>query len=117
MKKQNLFAKKFTSPQMLHYWNEYLHLDVRYTSSRRHVHYFNDIAYTPWPFHISMIVFLMLFFTVLYLHHFAWAGKAALSALVLMLIPTYFWILELHYDSVYLGKFNFKVRRAMVGGF
>jgi len=115
MKKQ--YLKKFKNNEVAMYWDKYLQFDVKYTASRRYVHYFNDITYTPWPFHISMIVFLLLFFTVLYLHHFAWAGKAALGTLVLLLIPIYFWILELHYDSVYLGKFNFKVRRAMVGGF
>lgn len=117
MKKQNLFFKKYKNEQMINYWDEYLKYDVKYTSSRRYVHYFNDITYTPWPFHISWTVFLFLFFSVLYLQHFVWAGKAVLVALVLMLAPIYFWILELHYDSVYLGKFNFKVRRAMVGGF
>jgi len=117
MKKENLFFKKFKNQQMINYWDEYLKFDVKYTASRRYVHYFNDIAYTPWPFHISFTLFLLVFFGVLYLQHFIWAGKAALLSLVLMLVPVYFWVLELHYDSVYLGKFNFKVRRAIVGGF
>ena len=117
MKKESLFFKKFKNQQMINYWDEYLKFDVKYTASRRYVHYFNDIAYTPWPFHISFTLFLLVFFGVLYLQHFVWAGKAALLSLLLMLVPIYFWVLELHYDSVYLGKFNFKVRRAIVGGF
>lgn len=112
-----VFFKKYKNENMIKYWDQYLKLDVKYTNARRHLHYFNDIAYTPWPFHISYCVFLFLFFSVLYLHHFAWAAELALFSFSLILVPAYFWILELHYDSVYLGKFNFKVRRAIVGGF
>jgi len=117
MKNQNLFVKKFKNAKAVSYWANYLKWDVKYTASRRHTHYFNDIAYTPWPFHISVSLFLLLFFFVLYLHHFTFAGELALLSLVVLLVPVYLWIMDLHYDSVYLGKFNFKVKRAIVGGF
>lgn len=111
------FEKKFKNENVLKYWEEYLKYDVKYTTSRRYVHYFNDIAYTPWPFHISMGLFVVLYFTVLYLHHMQWSVFFLILGSIGTIVPIYLWALELHYDSVYFGKFNFKVRRAIVGGF
>lgn len=112
-----LLKRRFKNEKSLNYWANYIKLDVKYTRSRRHVHYFNDIAYTPWPFHISVCVFLLILFFVAYLHHFEWAGKYVVFSLLLLLVPVLYWALDLYYDSVFLGKFTFKVRRSMLGGF
>lgn len=110
------FVKKFYSKNK-YYWNKYLNNDVIYVNNRRVLHYFNDISYTPWPFHLSICIFILCFFSVLYLHHFYWAIEGLCSGLVLLISFIIFWSLDLHYDSAFFGKFNYKIRRSIISGF
>jgi len=99
------------------YWQHYLDYDVHSMKQRRIVHYFNDIAYSPWPFHLCMCIFLFCFFSVLYMHYFIWVGMALQLSIALMLSFVIFWSLDMHYDSAFFGKLNYKIRRSLVGGF
>nr|YP_010049265.1 cytochrome c oxidase subunit 3 [Pleurostomum flabellatum]QPL15603.1 cytochrome c oxidase subunit 3 [Pleurostomum flabellatum] len=101
----------------INFWQNYLNKDVSYMRRNRVVHYFNDIAYTPWPFHLSFCMFLFCFFGVLFLHHFEWAGTAIVLSLSLIFLFVFFWSKDLHFDSAFFGKFNYKVRRSILSGF
>jgi cytochrome c oxidase subunit 3 len=62
-------------------------------------------------------MFLSCFFSVLFLHEFDWSSTALTISGILIFIFTFFWSMDLHYDSSFFGKFNFKVRRSILSGF
>jgi cytochrome c oxidase subunit 3 len=111
------FIKTFGDQNTCFYWQRYLNKDLSYTRNRRVTHYFNDIVYTPWPFHLSVCLFLFCFFSVLYMHYFFWASYAFVCSMLLLISFIFFWSLDIHYDSAFFGKFNYKIRRSIVSGF
>jgi cytochrome c oxidase subunit 3 len=117
MNKYKLNNVKKYNINNINYWENYLKEDVSYVKSTKHIHYYNDINYTPWPFHICICLFLFCFFSVLHLHFFEWATSALSITFISLISFIIFWSLDLHYDSVYFGKFNYKIRRSVVGGF
>lgn len=81
-------------------------------------HYFNDINFTSWPFFLGGSVFICLFSIVLYVKKFA--SITPFLLLVALLFFIYFlldWFDDVIYESRLNGRYNRKLRSALVCGF
>ncbi len=84
----------------------------------RRRHYFNDIPYTKWPFFISTSLLCFIFFLILYLNKYS--EISILMVLVPFFCMFYYimeWFLDMDTESVYLGRYNTKVKSSIVFGF
>lgn len=84
---------------------------------RHYNHYYNHVSFTPWPFYLSISVFLTLFYAVLYLNRIEFATYAMIISGALMIMFSFMWILEIFIESYYLGRYTRKVRASLILGF
>lgn len=95
----------------------YINQDVAFVNERRYYHYFNDIPYTRWPFYASGFIFLMLFYTTLYLNKYEYTGLLSVVSLLLLVYNIFGWFFDMLKESMVFGRYNRKVRKTLVAGF
>lgn len=110
-----LYKKRYDSKETIDYWDQYLSLDVQYIRKNRYFHYYNDINYTPWPFYISMYLFLFCFTFLVFLNGIEF--DLTLTVVTMLVVAIFDWVDDMIYDSNIFGKYTKKVRRSLVGGF
>jgi len=95
----------------------YIDQDVTFVNERKYYHYYNDIPYTRWPFYACGFIFLMLFYTTLYLNKYEYTGLFAAISLLLLIYNIFGWFFDMLKESMVFGKYNRKVRKTLVAGF
>lgn len=81
-------------------------------------HYFNNIEYTKWPFLIGLWVFLFIYCLVLFLNKYLTVELyIVLICLSIFIINMYYWFMDMLIESLYLGRYNRKIRSSIVFGF
>lgn len=95
----------------------YINQDVAFVNERKYYHYYNDIPYTRWPFYACGFIFLMLFYTTLYLNKYEYTGLFAIISLLLLIYNIFGWFFDMLKESMVFGKYNRKVRKTLVAGF
>jgi len=105
-----------TSQKVIFFWHNFLKNYVDFSNERKHYHYYNEIPYTIWPFYISEMLFISIYFGVLFLNGVE-SGILSLLSLGLLAIAIFLWFYDLLTESLIFGKYNRKLRRVMVIGF
>lgn len=81
-------------------------------------HYFNNIEYTKWPFLIGLWVFLFIYGLVLFLNKYLIVElNIVLICLAIFIVNMYYWFVDMIIESLYLGRYNRKIRASIVFGF
>lgn len=111
------FERKWQSIEELNYWTKYLKEDIKYTRERRFYHYYNDIPYTRWPFYMCVNLFFLIFYGLLYINKYIWAGPLTIIAGILLVFYFFSWMDDMTTESFVFGKYNRKLRSVIVFGF
>jgi heme/copper-type cytochrome/quinol oxidase subunit 3 len=81
-------------------------------------HYFNNIEYTKWPFLIGIWVFFFVYYFLLFLNKYLIAEwYLFFFCLIVFIFNMYYWFLDMIIESVFLGRYNRKIRSSIVFGF
>lgn len=102
------------------YFYHYLRKDVEINKNFCNVkptHYFNDIAYTRWPFFLCMATFFVLFYFLMALKRFTIAIPLSFVAFGLLGYYVFCWFSDMILESLIFGRYNRKVRAAISYGF
>jgi heme/copper-type cytochrome/quinol oxidase subunit 3 len=102
------------------YWNQYIKQDTKTTSSflnLNYLHYFNEIPYTRWAFYIGASLFLAVFYILLSLKRYDWTLMLGVTALSSVFFFAFMWLRDMFIEASVFGKYNRKVRAALVYGF
>lgn len=83
----------------------------------RPLHYFNDIAYTPWPYYIGLGVFFFLLSFIMGFKQLELHGVIMLISFVSLVLTILGWFGDMFIESVVYGKYNRKIRQALNYGF
>ena len=84
-------------------------------------HYYNDMLYTPWPFFISICLFMSIYFTVLVLNKYIFLSEdfsifLSFFSFYLMCEFILAWCQDIIHESFW-GKYTKKLRSALLLGF
>lgn len=81
-------------------------------------HYFNNIEYTKWPFLIGVWVFFFVYSFLLFMNKFLIVDLyIVIFFLCMFVLHMCYWFIDMIIESVYLGRYNRKVRSSIVFGF
>lgn len=105
-----------TSKKIVFFWHNFLKKDVSFLNERKYYHYYNEIPYTIWPFYISEMLFIGIYFGVLFLNGIK-SGILSLISLSLLALAVFLWFYDILTESLIFGKYNRKLRRVIVIGF
>lgn len=89
---------------------------VRKSGSMR-LHYYNNIAFTPTPFYISVFIFYSVLAGIVYDMKLEYLMIYVLTPLIMFVGHIFTWINELSSESVYYGRYNSKIRMSLLVGF
>lgn len=106
--------------QNANFWNEYNKKDVQMSSNFMNInflHYFNEVPYTRWPFYICVSLFVAVFYILLALKRFDWTLTLGFVGLFSILYFVFMWFRDMFIEASIFGKYNRKVRAALVYGF
>jgi len=99
------------------YFEIYLKQDVQFVNERRFFHYYNDIPYTRWPFYFSNFIFLFLFYGILYINKYEYAGYISIFSFFAIIYNLFGWFNDMLKESMVFGKYNKKIRKTIAAGF
>lgn len=119
MKFQN-YSFKRNYLQNSKYWDLYLKTDVSVSTklfNLKFLHYFNDVAFTRWPFYMCISIFLTVFYALLSLSRFDYTLLFSGISFLLFLFFFFMWLRDLLLESSIFGKYNRKVKSSIIYGF
>ncbi len=105
-----------TSKKLVYYWENFIKKEVEFLNKRHHFHYYNEIPYTMWPFYISEMLFVGIYFGILFLNGVE-TGILSIIGLSLVAVAAFLWFYDILVESMIFGKYNRKLRRVIVVGF
>src|SRR5689334_9946536 len=102
------------------FWQEYLKKDVKQSTNflnLNFLHYFNDIAFTRWPFYLALSLFITVYYMVLAMKGYDWVLHLAFVGLFSVVFFAFVWFRDMLIEASVFGRYNRKVRAAIVYGF
>jgi len=102
------------------YWAKYLKQDCKTSSSfmnLKFIHYFNEIPYTRWAFYICVSLYIAVFYILLAVKRYDWPLMLGIDGLCFVAFFAFMWLRDMLIEASVFGKYNKKVRAALVYGF
>lgn len=102
------------------FWQEYLKKDVKQSTNflnLNFLHYFNEIAFTRWPFYLALSLFITVYYMVLAMKGYDWVLHLAFVGLFSIVFFAFVWFRDMLIEASVFGKYNRKIRAAIVYGF
>jgi cytochrome c oxidase subunit 3 len=102
------------------FWGAYAKEDVKRSSNflnLNFIHYFNEIDYTRWPFYVALSLFIAIYYLLLAVKGYDWVLHLGLMGLFLVIFFAFVWFRDMFIEAAVFGKYNRKVRAAIVYGF
>lgn len=102
------------------YWQLYLNKDIEISRNLFNLnfkHFFNEVAYTRWPFYLCISIFLTVFYLLLSLKRFDYTLQFAGISFLLFIFFISMWFRDLLIESSIFGKYNRKVKSSIIYGF
>lgn len=80
-------------------------------------HLYHILEESPWPFFVSLSIFILVSGIACYMHRVEYGGMLLLLGLFLIIFSTYFWWRDVIRESTYKGEHTLIVQRGLKLGF
>lgn len=88
----------------------------KYTINNKRMHKFHIVDRSPWPFRLSISILIMLIGLVMYLHLVKHGGKVFCLGLVLVIVISAYWFIDIIREATYLGHHTTAVQSMIKKG-